>query len=118
MAEFQEVMKQLNRLCAAHNNCFEDDCPLQAMGCCGNIGMHCSESLQAERIEKTVMKWAAEHPEPVYETWFEYLLRIGVIPENAPAGGEYQWIVESIKHKHISNDIAESLKLHPKEVQA
>jgi hypothetical protein len=66
-------------------------------------------------VEAAVMRWAAEHPEPVYETWFEYLLRIGVIPENAPTGGEYQWIVESIKHKHIPADIAEKLRLQLKE---
>ena len=30
------------------------------------------------RIENTVMSWAADHPEPVYPTWFEVLERFGV----------------------------------------
>ena len=113
MAEFSEVMRQWRRFCKSHNNCGE--CEFDGKGICGEA--HLTDIPYAD-IELRIMAWAAEHPEPVYETWFEYLLRIGVIPENAPAGGEYQWIVESIKHKHISNDIAESLKLHPKEVQA
>ena len=113
MAEFQEVMKQWRRFCKSHSNCGE--CEFDGKGICGEA--HLSDVPYSD-VELRIMAWAAEHPEPVYETWFEYLLRIGVIPEYAPAGGEYQWIVESIKHKHISNDIAESLKLHPKEVQA
>jgi hypothetical protein len=28
------------------------------------------------RIEKIVMSWAAEHPEPKYPTWMEYLFTI------------------------------------------
>lgn len=114
MAEhsFQEVMKQVYRMCRAHSDC--KNCPLDIMNCCGNIGSHCCEPLQAERIERATMQWAEEHPEPVYETWFEYLLRIGVIPEIAPADGLYQCIVERIKHKPIPADIAEKLGLEPK----
>lgn len=26
----------------------------------------------AEALEKTIMKWAAEHPEPIYPTWKEW----------------------------------------------
>ena len=118
MAEFVQTMKDWRRMCNTIKSC--NDCPMHKED--GWAYVLCSEggiaSARPEVAEKVIVKWAAEHPEPVYETWFEYLLRIGVIPENAPAGGEYQWIVESIKHKHISNDIAKSLKLHPKEVQA
>ena len=121
MADFVQTMKDWRRMCMAmeklrpYDSC--NGCPLEGYGCPA-IYEEDSSHVDYDDVEKKVTAWAAEHPEPVYETWFEYLLRIGVIPENAPAGGEYQWIVESIKHKHISNDIAESLKLHPKEVQA
>lgn len=116
MAEFQEVIHQTKRICKSVNgNCGK--CLLGAFSCPNNARFDSTDEQKFIEFANAVMTWAAEHPEPVYETWFEYLLRIGVIPENAPAGGEYQWIVESIKHKHISNDIAESLKLHPKEAQ-
>ena len=115
MAEFSEVMRQAQRMCDYRRKsglrC--NDC--DAVHICGleirHVGL---DTLCADA--DAVMLWAAEHPEPVYETWFEYLLRIGVIPENAPAGGVYQWIVESIKHKPIPADIAQKLGLKPKEV--
>lgn len=112
MAEhsFQEVMYQFDRMCKANSGCI--NCPLHQNNSECHIGAFVR---RPEKIEQTVMQWAAENPEPVYETWFEYLLRIGVIPVIAPAGGEYQCIVESIKHKYISNDIAEKLGLEPKE---
>ena len=119
MAEFVQTMKDWRRMCKAYTTDDESCCH----GCpvvdfhehgCGAI-FEMEDGTDWQRYADAIMAWAAEHQEPVYETWFEYLLRIGVIPKNAPAGGEYQWIVESIKHKHISNDIAESLKLHPKE---
>ena len=77
MAEhsFREVMHEVNRLCMSRNVC-DNDCPLENMGCCGNLGAHCSNPLQVERIEDTVTAWAAEHPEPVYPTWGEYIRNI------------------------------------------
>lgn len=109
MAEFQEVMRQWVRVRKATASHFDEDNVLSV------YPLELYDDAMIADIEKTVMKWAAEHPEPEYETWFEYLLRIGVIPENAPAGGVYQWIVESIKHKHIPADVAEALKIPPKE---
>jgi hypothetical protein len=47
---------------------------------CGNIGAYASGAKQSVRIEKTVMDWAAEHPEPVYPTWIEWLKSMGVVP--------------------------------------
>ena len=115
MAEFQEVMRQWRRMCGANNYC--SACRMQKENLpytlCSEGGIRSVENLAD--AELAIMAWAAEHPEPVYETWFEYLLRIGVIPENAPAGGEYQWIVESIKYKPIPADIAEKLGVEPKE---
>lgn len=127
MAEhsFQEVMHNWRRMCNSvpgksefKSLCSDKEsgyvCPLNHNGlCCKAIASQTDEDIISG--ENIIAAWAAEHPEPVYETWFEYLLRIGVIPKNAPAGGEYQWIVESIKHKPIPADIAQKLGTEPKE---
>ena len=109
MAEFVDVVKNWTRMCSKTMCC---DCSLKGHCIIGSL-----EDDDARVIEKIVTRWAAEHPEPVYETWFEYLIRIGVIPVYAPAGGEYQWIVENIKNNRISEDIARKLGLEPKEVK-
>lgn len=127
MAEFQEVMRQLNRLCSAHENCYdEDNCPMQAMGCCGSIGNHCSEPLQAKRIEKTVMQWAAEHPELVYPTWGEWLELehiVNPIPTVLYETGQLtinqdesnQYLLKAYYYNSpIPDDIAKKLGLEPK----
>ena len=59
MAEFQHVVRQLIRLCETQIDC--DKCPVDKVGCCGNV----AALKQSELIEKAVMLWSAEHPEPV-----------------------------------------------------
>ena len=122
MAEFVQTMKDWRRMCKVYtvfkHEC--EGCPLEniAEHACGAIfEPEFADVVDWVELKKIVDEWAAEHPEPVYETWFEYLLRIGVIPDNAPAGGVYQWIVESIKNKHITEDIAKALNLQAKEEQ-
>lgn len=66
------------------------------------------------KAEKIIMAWAADHPEPVYPTWVEYLVGIGVIPheirlETADA------LMDTHLLKPIPADIAEKLGLQPKE---
>lgn len=102
MAEhsFQEVMRQLNRLCSHYQNCGENGCPM--FDECGNIGAHCSDPKHSYRIEKTVMSWAAEHPEQVYPTWEEWLTTLGVQSYNELS-------------KPIPADIAQKLGIQPKE---
>ena len=65
MAEFAEVIRQWKRMCEAQFEC--DRCPVDRIGCCRNV-----TSLSKD-VEKTVMSWASEHPEPVYPTWGEWL---------------------------------------------
>ena len=128
MAEhsFREVMYEVNRLCTANSNC-DQDCPLRNMGCCGNLGTHCSDPLQAERIENTVMAWAAEHPEPVYPTWHEYLaqndiLEVTCASQTTSTTSSYPQAryIEKVKtlpafYRPIPADIAAKLGLEPKE---
>lgn len=107
MAEFQEVMRQLNRLCLHYQYC--SDCPMYDE--CGNIGAYCSEPKHSYRIEKTVMAWAAEHPEPVYPTWGEWFLRTCQVP--VTGDGKNDW--DAVHMSHIPADIAQKLGIEPKE---
>jgi len=112
MAEFFEVMKQWRRMCLKCDCTGKykkyDECPLKIM-----IGSECSmENMSVsdlEKVEPVVMQWAAEHPEPVYPTWAEYLTSIGLYPK----GWE---IYQTPLKQGIPADIAQKLGLEPKEV--
>lgn len=71
MAEFVEVMKQARRLCAAHGGmCNYRNCPLDNGETCRILPDHDGEDYND--LERIIMDWAAEHPEPVYPSWYEY----------------------------------------------
>ena len=53
--EAKEFLKQYNRICKEHNNCY--DCPLSHMGCNGFI-IHNYD----DYFIKAVETWAKEHP--------------------------------------------------------
>ena len=117
MAEFQEVMKQFNRMCeygkkhpvagycGAHC-AFEVSCGFDKPNQALRVAMN-----DPKKFEFGVMKWAAEHPEPVYPTWEEYLRNIGVIPTS-------QDIIQTFLKIPIPADIAQKLGLKPKEAKA
>lgn len=63
-------------------------------------------------VEKNVTAWAAEHPEPVYPTWEEWLITQGVIKEN-PNGGVGYPMPKLLEP--IPADIAQKLGIEPKE---
>lgn len=96
MAEFSEVMRQAKRMCKAHVYC--EDCPWESPCIYGSI-----EEVDYEAFERTVMDWAAAHPEPVYPTWYEYLTSI------------YSTTWQIIAEKHIPTDKAELLGVKAKE---
>lgn len=109
MAEFQEVMKQFDRMCWHYQR--KRECP---MGCPMN-GVNISQCRKVafeEPIvtEKTVMSWAAEHP-VVYPTWREWLISIGVIGQMST----HSVIADTLSMTPIPADIAEKLGLQPKE---
>lgn len=71
MAKFIEVMEQAKRMCKAFGDGHCSECPIghaNALECEITVtsGMDCEE------VERRVMQWAAEHPEPVYPTWREW----------------------------------------------
>lgn len=102
MAEFQEVLKQWNRMCKAFGeDC--DKCPIKYSPC-----QYISfDILHLSSKEQPIMKWAAEHPEPVYPTWFEWFKT--VVPDEEMLQRGMYWDMQ------IPADIAEKLGLQPKE---
>lgn len=67
MAEFQEVMKQRERMCEIFDCA---DCPLSRNNN-GTSCMLCNEFIRdcPAEAEAVIMKWASENPEPVYPSW-------------------------------------------------
>ena len=95
MAEFSEVMKQWVRVRKATASDIEENVlsvyPLEAY-----------DDAKIVNIERNVMTWAAEHPEPVYLTWENWLTTLGVQSFNELS-------------KPIPSDIAQKLGLVQKE---
>ena len=110
--EFQEVMKQWRRFCKSHNNCGE--CEFDGRGICGEA--HLSDVPYSD-TEMRIMAWAAEHPEPVYPTWGEWLLEQGVlVADGAHSSMKYWYAVNHPKiMSRIPADIAQKLRIEPKE---
>ena len=120
MAEFQEVMRQWNRMCNSvpdkkgQNICFDKQsgyiCPMHTSGLCNKS---ISRQTDNDRVdgEKTIMLWAAEHPEPVYPTFREWLISIGVIGQMYT----HSVIADKLAMTPIPADIAQKLGIEPKE---
>ena len=68
-------------------------------------------------VESVVTKWAAEHPEPVYPTWLEWLQSLGYgiayYDESVNPPG---WVFSfEVAERPIPADIAQKLGIEPKE---
>ena len=74
MAEFNDVMREWRRFCKSHDNCGE--CEFDGAGICGDTHM---SDVPFASIERRIMAWAAEHPEPQFPTWGEWLEQMGII---------------------------------------
>jgi len=124
MAEFVDVLRQFDRMCKANTGCFK--CPLHEQD---GVSDRCSIGAfvnDSERIERVVMTWAAEHPEPVYPLWGEWLTSIGAarrVPTGIPfqlANGDIvdpPYEIEVNLYDHIPAVIAEKLGIPPKEAK-
>ena len=115
MADFVQTMKDWRRMCKAIGRDSCDGCKLHAAGndC---VAVYEGEMDYAQ-AEKVITEWAAEHPEPVYPTWWEYMCMIGVIPDSLgdkTLGDVTVYRLMSIK---IPADIAEKLGIEPKEAR-
>ena len=116
MAEFQVVAKEIERLCTTYQDkCRTDKCPLYLEDLCYAQAMRYIHKYEADKLEDTVMEWAAEHPEPKYPTWWKYMRMIGVIPDTFGDKTLGEMTVYSLMNTHIQSDIAQKLGIEPKE---
>lgn len=100
MAEFQDVMRQWVRARKATASSCEENVlsvyPLETY----------DDALIAD-IERNVMQWAAEHPEPVYPSYLEVF----------GWGHKKTWAeIKDILANPIPADLAKKLNVDPKEV--
>ena len=111
MAEFKEVMKQYYRM--FETRMCTSACPLkdEEFDICRTIGSAATD-YGAEEVERIIMAWAAEHPEPQYPAWIEFFLTIGLAERD---GDGYRLRVEEF-NKPMDPDIARKLNVDPKEV--
>lgn len=126
MAEhsFQEVMHQFDRMCNANSGCI--NCPLHQNDYYSDDECHIGAFVRhPEKIEQTVMQWAARHPEPVYPTWAEFLKDNNIIgveytPRASSTTSVSTSYIQTVRtepafYRPIPADIAEKLGLEPKE---
>lgn len=119
MSEFVKVMKDWRRMCQAMDKEYGSTCcahcPLEK---CSAVYDEIDDSRDYAENERQIEAWAAEHPEPFYPTWSEWLVDIGVFPKmmsTIPSKA-----LDAISNgvcKPIPADIAEKLGLQPKEVR-
>ena len=115
MAEFQEVCKQWRRMCEHGSEDYAcADCKMYSSvdeSVCRGI----PDKDEAKIIEGFVMSWAAENPEPVYPTWYDYLYSV------TRKGKKDEWPITDhdfckwLNKTPIPADIAEKLGIKPKE---
>lgn len=109
MAEFVDVLRQFDRMCNAHAGCI--NCPLYQNVYNFDDECHIGAFIRhPEKIEQTVMQWAAEHPEPVYPTWGDWLIEQGVIEQRTK-----EFCIGPRVNELIPADIAQKLGIEPKE---
>lgn len=118
MANFNEVIKQFKRMCRYTNySGLTTGCPLYQPGRGCNIS-HCRKlAFDDEKFAGVVMAWAAEHPELVYPTWWEWLENMGIVGK---AKSEYSEVFDTISvgmrmFDPIPADIAQKLGIEPRE---
>lgn len=113
MTDFVQTMKNWSRMCLSFKSC--NDCPM--MDADGWTYILCSEggisSVRPEVAEKVIVKWATEHPAPVYPTWAEWLYEQGLMTDVIDGkGGNFLYNLAS---EPIPADIAQKLGIEPKE---
>lgn len=109
--DFVQTMKDWRRMCKAFTT--DDDsccygCPvvdLHEHGCEAIFEME--DSTDWERYEGQIREWAAEHPEPKYQSWGEWLSEIGVFQCE---DGEWRF---AKANDPIPADIAQKLGIEP-----
>ena len=111
--DFVQTMKDWRRMCRymdkEYGNSSCEKCPL---GGCNAIYEMCGKENFTD-MEHDISTWAAEHPEPVYPSWVEWLYEQGLMTDVIDGkGGNFLYNLAS---KPIPADIAQKLGLQPKE---
>lgn len=139
MAEFVQTMKDWRRMCetiqsenqgkSISNWCI--GCPIQGY-CVIDSAIKDSTNGEISIIGDQIQAWAAEHPEPVYPTWGQWLEQQGIcfsrltnysrvagisIPQvfDYQIDGKTAFICGDKVNEPIPADIAEKLGIEPKE---
>lgn len=108
MAEFVQTIKDWRRMCA-DINCSE----CEIFNYCQGLP---NADAYADKIERIVTAWAAEHPEPVYPTWAEWLESMHVITVTPIKGCMIRKVLPAFyMFSQIPADIAQKLGIEPKE---
>lgn len=123
MAEFSEVIKNGRRLCASHESCCSDGCPLyyfcdrmtDTMGC---YLFRDQNSNMINELEKAITDWAEKNPEPVYPTWEEWLMAQGLIDDDPiqnifNLGSSRHFNYTKSRNTRIPENIARKLGIKP-----
>lgn len=126
MSDFVKTMRNWRRMCNAFGDKHHDECcnfcPLGHLESCGRIWE--IEEDTYGTIAETVDAWAAEHPEPVYPTWAEWLIEQrlteikGVVfsghREDETLIAKIEGVLSKAAYEPIPADIAKKLGLKPK----
>lgn len=87
MSEFTEIMRQARRMCETFCDACSK-CPIgnaKALEC----GITATSEMDCKEVERRVMQWAAEHPEPVYPSWEEGWKQLFPNGIDTPCPSEY-----------------------------
>lgn len=120
MAEnsFQEVMAQFKRMCQYYQS--RGECPMNCLIPGLNISQCRKEAFyRTDFVEKVVMAWAAEHPEPVllYPPWAEWLYDTfkAWTAKNPPRPTYEKAWFDFLRESRVPEDIARKLGIQPRE---
>ena len=125
--EFVEVMTQWRRMCNKYfdgkNWVCSKTCPMYVFEVCSKptakypVPLEIGQDL-AHEIDRVIMAWAEENPEPVYPTWLELAVQQGFkIEEGKQCTDEELLLILLMASVNtpIPSDIAEKLGIEPKE---
>jgi hypothetical protein len=122
VTDFVQTMNNWRRMCQHMEKIGGDrSCDICPLGGCNAIYEDDGNTDYAE-IEEKVAAWAAEHKEPVYPSWIDWLMANGVIPDSNSAKHSMEsgvraatFYVTSKAFTPIPADIAQKLGIEPKE---
>lgn len=121
MSEFTEVMRQARRMCET----FCDACSKCPIGNANELecGITPTSEMDFKEVERRVMQWAAEHPEPVYPSWEEGWRQIFPDAKYTPCPGNFgiKYIVPDCAYRACTDcksnpmpaEVAEKLGIKP-----